>query len=182
MYFDEKGRSMDKPKLVADITGLPKGYSGIIRVVEPQARILGNTAVFSYAMDETEVIYGQVEKARYHETDTWFYRDGRWQIVAAQIMRYYEDPAPGKTDIARLSDYIGSYELAPDITQTVSQDGGKLYVQRTGRTKQMLVPENCDLFFRPGVEGRILFRRDDARKVDALIERRNNEDVVWKKM
>ena len=28
MYFDEKGRSMDKTALVNDITPMPKGYSG----------------------------------------------------------------------------------------------------------------------------------------------------------
>jgi hypothetical protein len=32
------------------------------------------------------------------------------------------------------------------------------------------------------VEGRILFRRADNGKVDALIDRRNNEDVVWKRV
>jgi hypothetical protein len=37
------------------------------------------------------------------------------------------------------------------------------------------------LFFRKGVEGRILFRYDAHGKVDALIDRRNNEDVVWRK-
>jgi hypothetical protein len=30
MYFDEKGRSMNKEELVADITPLPEGYSGTI--------------------------------------------------------------------------------------------------------------------------------------------------------
>ena len=39
---------------------------------------------------------------------------------------------------------------------------------------------SSSLFFRPGVEGRRLFRRNDNGKVDALIDRRNNEDVVWK--
>ncbi len=53
-------------------------------------------------------------------------------------------------------------------------------MQRNGR-KEQLFPETCDLFFRKGVEGRILFRRDAAGKVDALIDRRNNEDVVWRK-
>lgn len=36
-------------------------------------------------------------------------------------------------------------------------------------------------FFRKAVEGRILFRYDAAGKVNALIDRRNNEDVVWRK-
>jgi hypothetical protein len=34
---------------------------------------------------------------------------------------------------------------------------------------------------RKGVEGRILFRTNSAGKIDALIDRRNNEDVIWRK-
>ena len=43
-------------------------------------------------------------------------------------------------------------------------------------------PEGSEIFFRKGVEGRILFRYADNGKVDALIDRRNNEDVVWRRM
>lgn len=59
MYFDEKGRKMDKAALVADVTALPKGYSGTIRVINPQSLLLGTTAILTYDLDETEVIYGQ---------------------------------------------------------------------------------------------------------------------------
>jgi hypothetical protein len=182
MFFDERGRSMDKTALVADITPLPKGYSGNIKVLKPQSRIIGNTAILSYDLDESETVYGQEQKARYHGTDTWLYRDGKWQIVATQMFRYYEDPAPGKIDLSRLNDYVGTYEVTPGITITVSRDGDKLYSKREKRPQHLLVPETCDLFFRPGVEGRVLFRRNDSGKVDALVDRRNNEDVVWKKM
>ena len=182
MFFDERGRSMDKAALVADITPLPKGYSGNIKVLKPQSRIVGHTAVLSYDLDESETVYGQDQKARYHGTDTWLYRNGQWQIVATQMFRYYEDPAPGKLDAARLNDYVGTYEVAPGITMTVSRDGDKLYLKREKRPQQVLVPETCDLFFRPGAEGRMLFRRNDSGKVDALVDRRNNEDMVWKKM
>lgn len=182
LFFDEQGRSMDKTALVADITPLPKGYSGNIKVLKPQSRIVGHTAILSYDLDENETVYGQDQKARYHGTDTWLYRNGQWQIAATQMFRYYEDPAPGKMDAARLSDYVGTYEVAPGITTTVSRDGDKLYSKREKRPQQLLVPETCDLFFRPGVEGRMLFRRNDSGKVDALVDRRDNEDVVWKKM
>lgn len=181
-FFDEKGRSMDKTALVADVTPLPKGSSGSIKIVNAQSHILGHTAILTYDLDETETIYGQNMTARYHETDTWMFRDGRWQIVAGQVLRYYEDPAAGKIDVARLNDYIGTYELAPGITRIVSREGNKLYSKRGERPQELLVPETCDLFFRPSVEGRFLFRRNDSGKVDALIDRRNNEDVVWKKL
>src|SRR6266705_1803472 len=59
LFFDEKGRNMTKAQLVADITPLPKGYSGEIKVVHPQSRIIGNTAILSYDADEVETIWDQ---------------------------------------------------------------------------------------------------------------------------
>ena len=182
LYFDEKGRSMDKAALVADVTPLPKGYSGSIKMVKTQSRILRHVAILTYDLDESEAIYGQNLKARYHGTDTWLFRNGRWQIVAGQMLRYYEDPAAGKMDPARLNDYVGTYELAPGVTLTVTREGDQLYSKRGERPKQLLVPETCDLFFRPGVEGRLLFLRNADGKIGTLIDRRNNEDVVWKKL
>ncbi len=182
MFFDEKGRNMDKAALVADITPLPKGFTGSIAIGKVQSRIEGDVAILSYDLDEKEAIYGQNLTARYHETDTWLRRNGDWQIVAGQAFRYYEDPAPGWADIAKYPEYAGTYELAPTVTLEISKDGHQLYRQRGERPKELLVPEAPDVFFRKGVEGRIVFRHGDNGKVDALIDRRNNEDVVWRKV
>jgi hypothetical protein len=182
MYFDEKGRNMDKTALVDDQSPLPPGSSGTIKLVKPQSRILGDTAILSYDLDETETIFGQELKARYHETDTWVRRNREWRIVAAQVLRYYEDPAPGRRDLKRDADYVGAYELAPGTTIVVASEGENLVSQRTGKPKEVLVPEAPDIFFRKGVEGRRLFRRDDRGSVDALIDRRNNEDILWRRI
>jgi hypothetical protein len=180
IFADEKGRLFDKPKLIADITPLPAGYSGTIRIQNAQSRIIGNTAVLSYDADETETIFGQNLRARYHITDTWLQRNGNWQIIASQAHRYYEDPAVGKADTKKFADYTGMYELAPGQTRSVTAEGDKLFVERKGK-KEQLFPETSEIFFRKGVEGRILFRCDANHKVDALIDRRNNEDVIWRK-
>ncbi len=176
IFFDEKGRNMTKAQLVADIHPLPKGYSGSIKVVNAKSRIIGNTAILSYDADETETIWGQNLTARYHSTDTWMFRNGAWQIVASQTLRYYEDPAPGNADRKRYAGYAGTYELSPGITMVVSVEGDKLYAQREGRPREELIPEAPEIFFRKGVEGRRLFRDG------TLIDRRNNEDVVWKRI
>src|SRR5262245_45273572 len=180
MFADEKGRFFDKPKLIADITPLPPGYSGTIKIQNAQSRIIGNTAILSYDADETETIFGQNLKARYHVTDTWLQRNGNWQIIASQAHRYYEDPAAAKTDPKKFADFIGAYQLAPGQTRSVTAEGDKLFVERKGK-KEQLLPETSELFFRKGVEGRILFRYAADGKVDAMIDRRNNEDVVWQK-
>jgi len=102
--------------------------------------------------------------------------------VAGQMLRYYEDPAPGKVDRAKFAEYVGTYELAPGNRLTILTEGQELYRQRGNQPKGQLIPEDIGIFFRKGIEGRILFRYDDHGKVDALIDRRNNEDVVWKKV
>src|SRR5207244_10933136 len=97
-FSDEKGRTLDKTKLVADITPLPPGYSGIIKIDNVISRIIGDTAVLSYDANETETIFGQNLKARYHVTDTWLRRNGQWPIIASPAHRYYENPPIGNAD------------------------------------------------------------------------------------
>src|SRR5205823_8169119 len=173
-FSDEKGRTLDKTKLVADITPLPKGYSGAIKIDNVISRIINDTAVLSYDANETETIFGQELHARYHVTDTWLRRNGEYQIIASQAHRYYEDPAIGKADEKKFPDYIGKYELAAGQTRTVAVENEKLFIERNGK-KEELLPETSDLFFRKGIEGRILFHYAANGKVDAVINRRNNE-------
>src|SRR3954452_8152244 len=125
IFADEKGRIFDKPKLIADITPLPAGYSGTIKIENAQIRIVGNTAVLSYEADESETIFGQNLKARYHITDTWLQRNASWQIIASQAHRYYEDPAVGKADLKSLptSPERTSWRLAkpdPSLLKAIS--------------------------------------------------------------
>lgn len=176
IYFDEKGRRLDKTTLVADITPLPPGYIGSIRIENAKSRFYGDTAIVDYDLDESLTIHGQkLDNARFHGTDTWLRRNGRWQIVATQMLRYYADPAPGPIDPATLDRYTGTYELAPGVTRKVWREGGALWSQRGERPKEQLFPESDGVFFRKGVEGRMLFRDG------SLIDRRNNQDIVWKK-
>jgi len=173
---------MDKKGLLSNLEPLPSGYSGTIRVVNLRSRILADTAILSYDLNETETVFGQTLNARYHETDTWVRRNGEWEIVAGQVLRYYEDPASGHSDLSKFKEYVGVYELAPGKTMAISIDGNELYGQKTAQEKILLIPEAPDLFFRKGVEGRRLFHRDESGRVDAMIDRRNNEDLVWKRV
>ena len=182
MFFDEKGRNMNKAALLADLRPMPNGYSGSIAIANAKSHIEGDVAILSYDLDEKESIFGQNLTARYHETDTWMRRKGSWQIVAGQVLRYYEDPAPTRVEASKFAEYVGMYELARGVVLTISTDGGQLYRQRGDRPKQQLIPEATDIFFRKGVEGRILFHYADSGRVDVLIDRRNNEDVVWRKV
>jgi Domain of unknown function (DUF4440)/Domain of unknown function (DUF3471) len=182
MFFDEQGRSMDKVAFLADLQPLPPGYTGSIKVTGVAARFAPGVAIPSYDCDENETVFGQQLHARYHMTDTWVYREALWKIIASQTLRYYEDPARGNLAESLLNDYVGTYELGPGHTMLVTRQAGKLYAQRGTGQPTELVPESPDLFFRAGVEGRRLFHRDASGRVDSLIDRRNNEDLLWKRV
>jgi hypothetical protein len=182
MLFDETGHDMDKRGFLDNLKPLPPGYSGSIRVVHAKSRFASGVAILSYDCDETEIVFGQHLQARYHMTDTWLHREHSWRIVASQTLRYYEDPATSAVSQGLLRDYLGTYELATDNHMTISLHGADLYAQRGSGASYKLLPETTDLFFRAGVEGRRLFHRDKSGRVDLLIDRRNNEDLIWKKI
>jgi len=189
IIHDEKGGSYTKPTFLATVDPLPPGYSGHIQVTHPQTIFAPGVAIFSYDTEEVETVFGNRMTARYHQTDTWLYRNHLWQIAASQVMRYYEDPASITLSPTLLADYTGTYEIAPGHRLLITTHDGKLFAQResTAPTSQPAKPsemlaEAPDLFFRPGVEGRRLFRRDSNGKVDALIDRRNNEDMIWRRV
>jgi hypothetical protein len=165
-----------------DVTPLPKGYSGNITVEKAQSHIENGSAILSYDMKEREDIFGKELTVRYHATNTWMWRNGAWQIVGGQVFRYYADPPRGDIDPRTFADYLGTYELAHGKTLTVSREEGHLFRQRGDGPKVELIPEVTGIFFREGVEGRILFRRGKQGKVEALLDRRNSQEPVWRKV
>jgi hypothetical protein len=56
---------MDKKALVAEVTPLPSGYTGSIKISNPKSLFVGDTAILSYDEDEKETIFGQAMTARY---------------------------------------------------------------------------------------------------------------------
>jgi hypothetical protein len=182
IIHDEKGGSYTKRTFLTTLDPLPPGYSGRIKVTLPQTIFAPSVAIFSYDAEEVEIVFGNRMTARYHQTDTWLYREHLWQIAASQVMRYYEDPVPATINPAILSQYVGMYELAPGNQMIVTAHDGKLFAQRGTGNSVQLIPESPDMFFRAGIEGRRLFHRNAGGEVDSLIDRRNNEDMLWKKI
>jgi hypothetical protein len=65
---------------------------------------------------------------------------------------------------------------------TIRREGDRLFEQRTGRNKEELLPLCADTFYRKGVwRGEKVFARDDKGKVVRMLDRRENNDLVWKK-
>ena len=184
IYADEEGRVLTKDELIKELNPLPPGYVGSIKIGETKSLVQDHVVVLSHLDREELELYGQKIVTYFHMTNTWArQRDGQWRLVATQVMAIPNERKPAVIDPKSLDSYVGQYELAPQVTYTVTREGDKLFGQRTGRAKEELLPLCQDIFYRKGVwRGEKVFERDAQGRVVKLLDRRENNDLVWRKV
>jgi len=179
-YTGEDGRSLTKAQLREEMKPLPPGYSGTIELESADVRVYGDVAIVSHEELEREEVFGQKLVSRYHATDTWLRKGGRWRLIASQVLVRLADPTPAPVDPRVFDDYVGRYELSPSVAFVVTRDGDRLFGERTGRPRQALLAESETIFFTPGApRTRKIFVRDGSGKVVRMIDRRDGRDLVW---
>jgi Domain of unknown function (DUF4440) len=183
IYTDENWRILTKKQLLDSLAPLPKGYSGSIRIANAQSRINGDSAVLSYRALEEESIFGQKISPVYLVTETYFKRDGRWQMIASHVVVRPSERKPIAIKTRLYKSIVGEYELTPGVIYTVTLEGDKLMGQRTGRAKEELLPADESTFFPKGtIRGEKVFVRDATGRATEMLDRRENNDLVWKKV
>jgi hypothetical protein len=184
IYADEEGRVLTKDELLKELNPLPKGYVGSIKIGDMKVLVQNNVVVLSHRDREELELYNQKIVTYFHMTNTWAkQRDGHWQLVATQVMAVPNERKPVAIDPKSLDAYVGQYELAPEVAYVITREGDKLFGQRTGRAKEELLPLCGDIFYRRGVwRGEKVFERDAQGKVVRMLDRRENNDLVWKKV
>ena len=182
-YTDENGESRTARELVATIRPLPKGFSGGLCVANLRMTTESDVAVLSYDALEHETIFGQTLHTRYHMTDTYLKRDGRWRLLASQTSVLPSEHTAVRIEDAELKAYVGTYALDSTFTYAVTTDGARLYGQRGAGPVQALLPLGGDRFFVRGAPRAVkIFRRGAGDAVDAMIDRRDNNDLVWRRV
>jgi hypothetical protein len=170
--------------LLKELKPLPKGYLGSIKMGEPKVFAQENVIVFSHRDREELELYGQKLVTYFHSTDTWAkFQDGQWKIVAVQLMAIPNERKPMAVDPKKLDEYVGLYQLSSEVTYTITREGDKLFGQHSGRGKEELLTLCADTFYRKGIwRGEKVFERDYKGQVVKLLDRRENNDLVWTKV
>lgn len=184
IYTDEEGNVRTKEELLKELKPLPKGYVGTIKMGEPKVFVQDNVIVMSHRDREELELYGQKIVTWFHSTDTWArQKDGQWRLAAAHVVAIPNERKPIAVSPNKLDEYVGQYQLAADVIYTVTREGDKLFGQRTGRAKEELLGLCADTFYRRGVwRGEKVFERDARGKVVRMLDRRENNDLVWERL
>lgn len=183
IYTDENWHILTKRQLIDSLAPLPKGYSGSIRVANVQSRIDDKAAVLSYRALEEETIFGQKLTPIYLITETWFKRDGRWQLVASHVAVLPSERKTLTVSPKSFKSFLGEYELTAGVSYVITLEGDKLMGQRTGRAKEELLSADENTFYAKGTtRGEKVFVRDATGRVTQMLDRRENNDLVWRKV
>jgi hypothetical protein len=188
-YLDDKffivtedGTRFNKQDFISGFKPLSKGYSGYIKVIEPKFVFGENICVISYVADEYETVFGQKLHTTYGVMNTYIRKDTSWSMIASQVFEIPQLPLSIKIASDVLKKYTGRFQLSDSTYYIVSFENDKLFGQRTGRQKEELFAETENIFFRKAdTRGRKIFLKDENGRMQ-MLERRNGNDVAWRKI
>ncbi len=146
----------DGEKLLANLPG--GGRAEIIPSSETQFFIRGSLTRLSFTKNTAGV--------------TAFVLHDRYGTDQAARKTDKPLPAPRKeavVDAAIYEAYVGDYEIAPNLTITISKEGSKLMVQAIGQPKLELFPESPSKFFVKEADIQIEFVVDGSGKATSLV-------------
>jgi len=183
VYVDENGEVMDRAAFLDQLKPLPAGASGTIAIAKYSLQLSGDTATVIHFDDEHENYHGQALFARYLQTETWQRQQGEWKLLMVHCYSILQEPKSITLAPAELEAYTGRYTAAPDLTYVIIRDGDHLLGRRQGRTPATLQTEVRDVFFISGqLRNRKIFQRDSSGNVTGFIDRREGEDLLWKRL
>jgi hypothetical protein len=179
---DEEGQHLAREAFLAGLRPLPTGQQGRLRLSAWHLTGGGDLAVLSYDADEEHDFYGQYLKTRFHVTDTWVRRSGRWLQLASQVTALPTPVAGVPLSHELAGEYAGTYVLTPEIRLHVTAGDSGLSLESAGRPAQRLYALNDRSFIRHGVRGFWVFERDSTGAVTRLVNWRDNNAVVWRRV
>jgi len=182
VYVDENGSVHGKQEILRELEPLPPGLVGRIAVDRFPAEVHGDVAVVAHEVQEQLDYHGQPLHTRFRTTDTWLRTARGWRLVLRQTSAVLADPPVAALGHDQLCAYGGTYALTEEIVATVRCAEGALVVERAGRPAVRYLPELLDVFFLPGEpRTRRIFLRDERGQISGFVDRREGEDVRWRR-
>lgn len=184
IYIDENGTIYSKPQLIKEmIVPLPPRVSGHLDIASYQLQVKGDTALVVHRDDEFESWHGHDLKAQYIMSETWRRDGGDWKLAMVHVYVVPKDPPAASPPGAKLDEYTGRYKAAPELLDVIARDGTRLTLSYNGKPAKPLLVESPDMLFVPGeTRFRYVFQRDTRGRITGFIERREGENILWKRV
>ena len=180
--IDEEGHRMSRADFLRSMHPLPHGQHGSLSIANWYATGDANVAAVTYDIDEVHDYYGTRLRTRFHATDTYVHRSGRWWQLASQVTALPTPVAGVAVPASRAREYAGTYELTSGVRITVAADDSGLTVASSGGQPRQLYALEARIFVRHGVRGFWVFEHDSTGAVSEVVNWRDNNAIVWRRL
>jgi hypothetical protein len=186
LLMDEEGHVSTKAQFLAGLAPLPRGSTGMLRVIRPHFARAGDVAVIAFIADEHETIYGQHFQAQFGMVDTYHRVGEQWLLLSDTQTRLPLDPPVAHLSAAQAQRYVGRYRMLDGpLVFAVTIVGGKLVGGREGSAPipMSAIADQPNTFFREGHPGTLIFFADSSGRTVKLIDRRYyNRDMTYERL
>jgi Domain of unknown function (DUF3471) len=132
--------------------------------------------------DEYEFVFGQKIHTTYSTMNTYVKNDTSWTMISCHIFEIPQLPPAIPLSSAALKKFTGVYQLSDSNTCRITLEKDSLFISKNKKPKEALYAETQNIFFRMAdTRGRKIFVTDE-KGVLLMRERRNGQDVVWKRI
>jgi hypothetical protein len=182
VYVDENGVVMNRAEYLKQLEPLPPGASGTLKIASYSANFSGELATVIHTDDEEENYHGQMLHAQYLMTETWRRDSGAWKLYMVHVYAVQKDPPAINLPSESMAEYAGRYSGGSTLTYVIEWDGKQLKGGRAGKPSSPLEVEVRDVLFVPGQPRvRKIFQRNSSGQITGFVDRREGEDLVWKR-
>jgi hypothetical protein len=178
VLINRDGLEYSRENLLDELGPPREGYDLRFTIRDPRVIQHGDSALFTFLLDEYLTIFGHNASTVYRNHFLFHRLDGAWKLA---VYTYWEKPSTPPVvarDPGELDDFVGTYALVPGKWIThITRKGDVLEYQREGGKLQSFLPMAGDRFYLAGVEAEYFFERGPDGRVVALVFRRNWIDL-----
>jgi hypothetical protein len=180
LFIQAGGRVVSKPQFIAEMKPFV-GYTFSAIINDVRAAEFGSIIVLTYRAKEIRDYGVQRSENSYIDTETYAQLNGTWQLIAWTENAVAVEPPLVKLDPQLCDKYVGTYEVNPKATFTVTREGNKLMGQYAGEDKFELLPASKSDFFTHGDDAVYAFIWDKSGRVVGHIYRDEGVEIKYKK-
>jgi len=179
-FVQAGGRVLGKAQFIAEMVPFV-GYTFSAVVSDVQAAEFGDTIILTYREKEIRDYGTQRSVNNYIDTETYARLKGAWQLIVFTENSLPVEPPTVKLNPQIYDKYVGTYEVNPRATFTVTREGNKLMGQYAGEEKSELLPASRSSFFTHGDSAEYVFLWDESGRVVGHIYRADGAEIKYKK-
>jgi Domain of unknown function (DUF3471) len=179
-FIQAGGRALGKSQFIAEMVPFV-GYTFSAVVSDVRAAEFGDAIILTYREKEIRDYGAQRTENTYIDTETYARPKGEWQLIVFTENSLPVEPPAVKLDPQIYDKYVGTYEVNPKATFTVTRAGNRLMGQYAGEEKFELLPASRSDFFAHGDDAVYAFVWDRSGRVVGHIYRADGAEIKYKK-